>query len=520
MNRRHLMALAGLALAGGLMLSSTAPQAAPPSGHPLLLIGMDGGEWSVIEDLWAQGKMPNFKRLADGGVRAPLKTKYGQSPVIWTTIATGHNPDVHGITGFVVATDDGDVPVSSDMRTVPAIWNITSSAGLKTHVVGWWGAWPAEPVNGVNISERCQQKDLADCATPAEWDKKVRAALPNANSTHNKLFPGEDHFAPEDRVTTEFAPKLAKSGFDSMIVYLHGSDPNSHKYWRYYRPSDFPDNPPNPEEMEKHGKRVTKAYESIDTVVGRIVDAAPEGTNVLIVSDHGFRPLDEIKVKVSWDLDELLVHWGYATKSGTGIDTDASKVYTYGTKKNEVRKRVKINATGDEKTRIQNELFAKLDTVTYANGEKAFEYGVATGRDKERGGDITVSTIGVNPTKQLVVDGKNMGGVITGWVENSGGHNGNPEGIFIAHGPDIAKGAKLGGIGIHDVTPTALYGLGLPVPMDTAGRAFIELYSPAFQSANPMKTIDTYGTRDASNATATTEDDAVLDQLKMLGYIE
>ena len=520
MNRRSLLTLAGLAIAGGLMLTSSAPQAAPPSGNPLLLIGMDGGEWSVIEDMWSQGKMQNFKKLVDGGLRAPLKTKYGQSPVIWTTIATGHNPDVHGITGFVVATDDGDVPVSSDMRKVPAIWNITSTAGLKTHVVGWWGSWPAEPVNGVNISERCQQTELADCATPAAWNTKVHGALPTANKTHNKLFPGKDHFAPEDRVVTEFAPSLAGDGFDAMIVYLHGSDPNSHKYWRYYRPSDFPDNPPNPEELEKHGKRVTKAYESIDVVVGRIVDAAPDNTNILIVSDHGFRPLKEITVKVTWDLDELLVHWGYATKKNGKIDTNASQVYTYGSKINETRKRVKITATGDEKVRIQNELFAKLETVTYTNGEKAFEYGVAKGRDKERGGDITVKTIGVNPTRTLIVDGAEKTGVIKNWVENSGGHAGNPDGIFIAHGPDINTNAKVTGISIHDITPTALYGLGLPVPTDTAGRAYLELFTPGFQSANPMQTIESYGKRDSSNATATTQDDEVLKQLEMLGYLD
>ena len=520
MTPRNLLALAGLTLAGGLLLSSTAPQAAPPSGHPLLVIGMDGGEWSVIEDLWAQGKMPTFKRLADGGVRAPLKTKYGQSPVIWTTIATGHDPDVHGITGFVVATDDGDVPVSSDMRQVPAIWNITSDAGLVTDVIGWWGAWPAESVNGVNISERCQQTELPSCATPEAWNSKVHGALATANSTHNKLFPGDDHFAPEDRVTTEFAPKLAGDGYDAMIMYLHGSDPNSHKYWRYYRPSDFPDDPPEAEELEKHKNRVTRAYQSIDTVVGRVLEAAPADTNVIIVSDHGFRPLDEIVVKVSWDLDALLIHWGYAVPSGSGVDVDKSKVYTYGSKTNEVRKRVKINGTPEEKAVIQKELFEKLATVTYKNGKPALGFGPAEGRDIERGADVAIWTQGTSPTKTLLVDGNEMNGVVKGWVENSGGHNGNPSGIFIAYGPDINKGAKVDGIRIHDVTPTALYGLGLPVASDTAGRAYIELYSPAFQAANPMKTIPTYGTRDSSSATGTNEDDAVLDQLRMLGYIE
>ncbi len=519
MKSRALVAAFGIVVSGALM-TTAAPQAAPPSGHPLLLIGMDGGEWSVIEDLWSQGKLPNLKKLADGGVTAPLQTKYWQSPVIWTTIATGHKPEVHGITGFVVATGDGDVPVSSDMRKVPAIWNITSDAGLDTDVVGWWGSWPPEPVNGVNISERCQQLDLGNCATPDEWNAKVRSGLETANTKHRKLFPGKNHFAPEDRVVAEFAPLLAADGFDAMIMYLHGSDPNSHRYWRYYRPDDFPNDPPDPDQMAKHAKRIPRSYESIDTIIGRVIEVAPQDTNILIVSDHGFHPLEEITVKVTWDLDALLIHWGYAVAGSDGIDVDKSSIYTFGTKVNEVRKRVKINATGDKKAALQKEFFERLAAVTYTTGDKAFGFGPAEGRDAERGADLSVWTQGTSPTKALMVDGAELQGVIKSWVENSGGHSGNPPGIFIAHGPDINTSADLKGIRIHDVAPTVFFGLGLAVPTDSAGRAYLELFTPAFQAANPMKTVPTYGARNSNNASATTEDDAVLEQLRMLGYIE
>ena len=177
----------GLLLMGALVVGTSADAAKTPSGHPFLLIGLDGGEWSVIEDQWSQGKMPNMKALVARGVRAPLQTDYGWSPVIWTTIATGHDPDVHGITGFVVATPEGDVPVSSDLRHVPAIWNTTSQAGLKTHVLGWWGTWPAETISGINITERCNG-ELERCATPtsAQSQPAAHQSVPDGMSPNGK----------------------------------------------------------------------------------------------------------------------------------------------------------------------------------------------------------------------------------------------------------------------------------------------------------------------------------------------
>ena len=73
----------GLLLMGALVVGTSADAAKTPSGHPFLLIGLDGGEWSVIEDQWSQGMMPNMKALVARGVRAPLQTDYGWSPVIW-----------------------------------------------------------------------------------------------------------------------------------------------------------------------------------------------------------------------------------------------------------------------------------------------------------------------------------------------------------------------------------------------------------------------------------------------------
>ena len=142
------LTLTELATAVALRPARTRAAAPWPRRPPLIVIGVDGGEWKVIRRLWAEGKLPHFKAIADRGITATLHTAYNSSPVIWTTIATGVIPEVHGITDFVVPTPRGDVPVSSAVRKVPALWNMLSRAGRRVAVLGWWASWPAEPVNG------------------------------------------------------------------------------------------------------------------------------------------------------------------------------------------------------------------------------------------------------------------------------------------------------------------------------------------------------------------------------------
>ena len=520
----------GLFLMGALVVGTSADAAKTPSGNPFLLIGLDGGEWSVIEDQWSQGKMPNMKALVARGVRAPLQTDYGWSPVIWTTIATGHDPDVHGITGFVVATPDGDVPVSSDLRHVPAIWNTTSQAGLKTHVLGWWGTWPAETISGINITERCNG-ELERCATPTSAQTQVRASLDKANREHHKLWPGEQHFAPEDRVVSEWAPVLSATPFDFMAMYIHGTDPNSHKFWRYYRPQDFPAGSVPKEGIEQFGGKIPKAYRSADVILGRVMASVGDDVNVVIVSDHGFHPLADVTLKVTYDFDKLLAELGFATLSPNGkVDVKASQMYTWSSALNERRKRVRFSLEGrdaggkftpEQAEKARLELESKLALVTYSSGQPAFQLDLANATDKERGGDFVVISLQDGATKTLLVDGQKVKGVIKGMVENSGGHSGDPPGVFAAAGPDIDPSADMSGIRIHDITPTLLYGMGLAVADDMAGSAQMQLFKPEFRASNPLKTVATYGERGDGKASETTgEDEAVLEQLRQLGYIE
>jgi hypothetical protein len=89
-NGRRLFAALGIIAA---LLAATlfwfwnrSTQPSPLGGRrPLVVIGIDGGEWKVIRRLWAEGKLPHLKAIAERGATATLRTAYNSSPVIWTT---------------------------------------------------------------------------------------------------------------------------------------------------------------------------------------------------------------------------------------------------------------------------------------------------------------------------------------------------------------------------------------------------------------------------------------------------
>jgi predicted AlkP superfamily phosphohydrolase/phosphomutase len=116
----------------------------------VIVFGLDGADPATIDLLLSEGKLPHFAKLRQQGAYAPLLSqKPLLSPVIWTTIATGKTPDQHRIGHFVAVNAAGEqLPVTSRMRQVKALWNILSDRSRSAAVVGWWATWPAETIRG------------------------------------------------------------------------------------------------------------------------------------------------------------------------------------------------------------------------------------------------------------------------------------------------------------------------------------------------------------------------------------
>src|SRR6478752_9515950 len=68
----------------------------------LIFLGLDGLDPRLTEQFMAEGKLPNFSRLAQQGGFRRLRTTFpALSPVAWSTFATGVNPAKHNIFDFL-----------------------------------------------------------------------------------------------------------------------------------------------------------------------------------------------------------------------------------------------------------------------------------------------------------------------------------------------------------------------------------------------------------------------------------
>ncbi len=67
-----------------------------------VVIGLDGLEPTIVESMLEVGLLPNMKKLRDAGSYRRLRTTYpAQTPVAWSSFATGMNPGGHGIFDFI-----------------------------------------------------------------------------------------------------------------------------------------------------------------------------------------------------------------------------------------------------------------------------------------------------------------------------------------------------------------------------------------------------------------------------------
>jgi predicted AlkP superfamily phosphohydrolase/phosphomutase len=86
----------------------------------VIVLGIDGMDYTIASRLMAEGKLPTFKRLADAGGFSPLLSSIPpQSPVAWSNFITGADPGGHGIFDFLHRKPDNYFPYLSTSQVVP-----------------------------------------------------------------------------------------------------------------------------------------------------------------------------------------------------------------------------------------------------------------------------------------------------------------------------------------------------------------------------------------------------------------
>lgn len=284
----------------------------------VLLIGWDGADWKYLMPLVDKGLMPNLKKLIEGGCMGKLATLDPPlSPTLWTSIATGKRPYQHGIHGFTEPDPSGDGirPMYITNRKCKAIWNILTQHKMKTHVVGWWPSHPAEPINGIMVSNLYQRasaglnepwpmlKGTVHPADKSELFAKLR--VHPLELTGNHLQPFVEKMNQVDQTEDKRLMSIAKiiadcssihsaatyildnEEWDFVGVYYDAIDHFCHGFMRYHPPrrTHIP-----MKDYDLYKEVVNSGCRYHDMMLGRMMEVVDEETTIVLISDHGFHP--------------------------------------------------------------------------------------------------------------------------------------------------------------------------------------------------------------------------------------
>lgn len=251
-----------------------------------LAIGLDGMPKSLLDQLTAQGIMPNVAALTADDRCAELRAPVPEiSSTSWATFLTGVNPARHGIFGFVdlrPGSYQTYFPNVEDLRA-PPLWAYAEWQGRTTLCLNVPGTYPAPRIRGTLVSGFVAP--VPEKAVHPSWlAKPLRRMGYELDVEVGDVAADPRAFVARVRRslaarTRVFRHLLTAQPWDLGIAVFTETDRLQHFLWRAV------ETPADP----LHGL-VLDFYRAVDEAVGEILDAAGSGVQPLIVSDHGFGP--------------------------------------------------------------------------------------------------------------------------------------------------------------------------------------------------------------------------------------
>ncbi len=328
--------------------------------HPIVLIGLDGADWQIIDPLIAKGRLPNIAALASRSKRGSMRSfEPILSPLLWTTVATGKSPDEHGIIDFLLPdpATGRRLPITSRARKVEALWNIFSERGLTSDVIAWWASWPAERIRGRIVSDRVAYSlfDVAQAGEGLTWPAalmdeirpdlvddsairyedlsrfldisrsdfdaaRARVGRDPSLATHDPIT----HLArilASTRTYHRIALRLLDDGQpDLFAVYYQGIDEVSHRFAHFMPPKMAM---VNERDFERYHRAVEAFYIYQDELLGQLLAKISPRSTIVVLSDHGFMSGSERPTDGPADIEGKPGKWhrlyGIVMVAGEGI---------------------------------------------------------------------------------------------------------------------------------------------------------------------------------------------------------
>lgn len=532
--------------------------------HPTLFIGLDGATFTILDILMEQGVMPFLRDFVQQGTRAKLRSTVNPlTPPAWTTLMTGRTPGNHGIIDFIWAeqriTDHYFTLYNFRDIQCETIWSMVSRQGGRVCSLNFPIMAPPPEVNGFVVPGLVSWKHLRRSTHPQELYEELKT-IPDFNPREfawdfalekeaAKGVPEEEfgnwvdfHRKREQHWFNITRQVMAKGQLDLSAILFDGMDKMLHIGWRLLDPACSTGDLSS--EDRKIREHILGYFRDLDGFIADLCHMAGDKARVVLASDHGFGPAYEVFRVNTWLEQQGYLVWKEldATDAKTQqsvkrlvdqhfvhLDWGKTTAYARSTTSNGIYIR-QAKTPDDYGVRpenyeaFRNELREKLLKVQNPDNGETVVAQVITREEAYPGahnGQAPDLTLVMRDHSFISILRKEPAVATRPHVE--GTHY--PQGVFLAGGPGFQQGSTADEFSICDITPILLHSLGLPIPEDLEGGIPPGVFDDAFLKEAPIRRgppsiqPESYAVKGAYQ-TSSDEENAIMNQMKALGYIE
>lgn len=554
----------------------------------VFVLGLDGATWDLLTPLAREGVMPNLARLMARGVSGTLRSVFPPlSPVAWTGVMTGRNSGKHGVFEFLEHAHDplrGKVNSSRAIKT-ELVWEVAGRHGKATVAGGVPMSYPPRPAPGFYLGDFLSPEDAKDFASDPAVFAELEQAVGPYKAWNTAVHDGGREAETLNELRGFLEHHLAAVKFlmgrcewDLFMFDLMATDRIQHELWHVW---DETHRARKGHETRLDGLKqgCRDFWGALDRGVGEIEAALPADTALILMSDHGFGPIEWYVNFNVWLLergdialeDSFYVrqkHWFY--KRGLTPQFVYNKMVGLGLADQRVS-RFRGKQTGwverlGESAFLSRRHIGWSRTKAYAQGNFGQIFLNLKGRqpqgcvapedarsvlDDLKGGLLAIphpetgqplvshvyerEELYKGPEAHLAPD---LTVVLSDWryrtiglhdfttnqvISPAFGPTGDHrmEGVFIGSGPAFLPGSTLADdANLLDIAPTVLHLLGVPTPADMDGRVLTEVldknHVPDFVA---VEDVDAAGRVPVPVSYSDDEDSAIQQRLADLGYL-
>ena len=532
----------------------------------VMLIGLDGATFSVLDPLMQDGIMPFLHSFIASGVRADLRSVIpALTPPAWTSLVTSRSPGNHGVFDFFCkeSPDSHHIRLTTS-RDVHAetIWSIANRHGLRANVLNFPLMFPPPQIDGYVVPGWMPWKQLRLGCSPAHLFDRLKG-LPGFNARElamdtnleAKAIEGcqpdeykewiELHIAREQQWLRVLKMLMHEEPCALTAVLFDGVDRIQHLCWRFVDPV-YAGEVRTRWEQEVRA-RCLEYFSQLDDVLAECVRLAGPEATVVMASDHGFGPQRRTFFVNAWLAQHGYLKWandreqhghnaeglgvGQIARHAYLLDWEHTRAYAPMPSSNGIHI---VRATKDHPNGVpeaqyesfRDRLIGELRSLLAPDSGEPVVSQIWKREDVFSGPYMTLA-----PDLTLELQDGGLVSILASETpvsprpQPSGTHR--PEGIFIAGGPRIRQGVQLSALSILDVAPLLLYSLAVPIPTDLEGRAPTAALAPAALQARPIDTAPALAitsiepSQPQTDVALDAESEAILmQQLRALGYAE